>query len=63
MSGYLFFLSAVRDKVRNENPGSSVAKISQIAATMWKGMSQEEKNPYIEQSNQDKERYSKEKIL
>jgi hypothetical protein len=60
MSGFLFFLASTRKHYYQMYPNYNVGKISKVVAEKWKGMSDGEKAPFLRQSEQDKNRYSKE---
>ncbi|KAF9580838.1 hypothetical protein BGW38_002357 [Lunasporangiospora selenospora] len=55
--GFLFFRSGERAKIRQMNPNESIPA---VAAKMWNGMSQEEKEPWLQMAQQDKLRYAEE---
>jgi len=52
-----------REKVRESQPGISFGDIGRKMGEMWASMSLVEREPYIAQANQDKERYTKEKAV
>lgn len=60
MSGFLFFLSAMRPHVARQYPGYPVGPISQIIAKQWRGMSDEDRLPWLQKAEEDKARYARE---
>ncbi|KAI9318504.1 high mobility group box domain-containing protein [Dichotomocladium elegans] len=60
MSGFLFYLSAVRPQIAQRFPGSTVGPISKIIARQWRNMSNQERIPWLEKAEQDKARYAQE---
>ncbi|ORX97429.1 HMG-box [Basidiobolus meristosporus CBS 931.73] len=60
MSGFLFYLSAVRPQVAEQYPGSTVGPISKIIAHQWNSMSPEDRAPWEQKATEDKARYARE---
>ena len=60
LTGYFCFMNATRKQVKDKNPGDKVGDIAKKLGKMWKSMGDEEKKPYLEMSEKDKERYLKE---
>lgn len=60
MSGFLFFLSAMRPHVARQYPGFPVGPISQIIAKHWRAMTDEERLPWLQKAEEDKARYARE---
>ncbi|KAI7883194.1 HMG-box [Lichtheimia hyalospora FSU 10163] len=60
MSGFLFFLSAMRPHVARQYPGYPVGPISQIIAKEWRKMSDEDRLPWLQKAEEDKARYARE---
>ncbi|KAI9312393.1 high mobility group box domain-containing protein, partial [Dichotomocladium elegans] len=60
MSGFLFFLAAVRPRVAQQFPGSTVGPISKVIAAQWRDMSIEERIPWLQKADEDKARYARE---
>ncbi|KAF7728738.1 hypothetical protein EC973_005575 [Apophysomyces ossiformis] len=60
MSGFLFFLAAVRPQVARHFPGSTVGPISKAIASQWREMSDEERIPWLQKAELDKARYARE---
>jgi hypothetical protein len=63
MSGFLFYLSAMRKKYAKKYPKYGVGMLSKIVAQKWKELSDGEKEPFVKQSEMDKLRYSREMEL
>ncbi|KAI4321358.1 hypothetical protein MLD38_034750 [Melastoma candidum] len=57
MSGYNFFLQNENEKMKKSNPGISFGDASREIADKWRGMSVEEKEPYVAKALADKKRY------
>ena len=53
---YMFFVMKNKDRLNNEEKYLNIENIRELATT-WKNMSEEEKEPYIQLSKDDKERY------
>ncbi|KAI3417149.1 FACT complex subunit SSRP1 [Psidium guajava] len=60
MSGYNFFLQTESEKMKRSNPGLSFGDVSREIADKWRGMSAEEKEPYVAKAVADKKRYQDE---
>ncbi|ORY97701.1 high mobility group box domain-containing protein [Syncephalastrum racemosum] len=60
MSGFLFFLAAVRPHVARQLPGSTVGPISKVIASQWRDMSEEDRLPWLQKAEEDKARYARE---
>ncbi|KAK9687745.1 High mobility group [Basidiobolus ranarum] len=60
MSGFLFYLSAIRPQVAEQYPGSTVGPISKIIAHQWNLMAPEERAPWDQKAAEDKARYARE---
>ncbi|ORX84413.1 HMG-box [Basidiobolus meristosporus CBS 931.73] len=60
MSGFLFYLAAVRPQVAEQYPGSTVGPISKIIASQWNSMSPEKRLPWEQKASEDKARYARE---
>eukprot|EP00038_Savillea_parva_P012593 m.205690 g.205690 ORF g.205690 m.205690 type:complete len:354 (-) comp23040_c0_seq1:95-1156(-) len=58
---FLHFSRLQRPAVKESNPNMPVSKIVPYLSAMWRGMSDEEKRPYVEMTEQDKQRYAKER--
>ncbi|CEG80656.1 hypothetical protein RMATCC62417_14959 [Rhizopus microsporus] len=59
-SNYLFFCNAIRPQIEKEFPELVFAQKSRIYGERWRKLSDEEKKPYNEMAQQDRERYTKE---
>ena len=57
-SPYMIWLAETRDKIKKV--GMNSTSVAKEAGALWRGMSEEEKAPYIELSTQDKQRYERE---
>ncbi|KAG0167350.1 hypothetical protein DFQ28_006136 [Apophysomyces sp. BC1034] len=60
MSGFLFFLAAVRPQVARHFPGSTVGPISKAIASQWREMTDEDRIPWLQKAELDKARYARE---
>lgn len=60
MSAYLYYLASVYPKVSSEFPGSTVGPISKSISKTWHAMSPEERLPWTQKAEMDKERYARE---
>ena len=60
-SSYLFFCNKNRSeiikKLKKENSKFKIGDVQRILGSMWKELSEEEKQPYVNQSLEDKEVY------
>ena len=54
-SAYNFYVAEVRAKVKEENPDMKFGDISKKVGEMWKALSEEEKKPYQEMADKNKE--------
>lgn len=61
LSAYMFFSQDWRERVKAENPDAGFGDVGRLLGTKWKEMSEDEKKPYIEMANKDKERAETEK--
>ena len=63
-TGYLYFCNHKRPdimkRMRKKNEKINVGAIQKKLGKMWGAMSDDEKNPYVKQSDEDKERYKEE---
>ena len=59
-TAFFFYTASIREEVKNKNPGMRVGDLSKIHSEMWKALSDEEKQPFIDLNLKDKERYAKE---
>ncbi|KAL0036922.1 hypothetical protein WJX77_005063 [Trebouxia sp. C0004] len=58
-NAYMFFMADRRDAVKAETPGISVGDIAKVIGEMWRGLSEEEKKPFQDLANADKDRVAK----
>ena len=61
LSAYMFFSQDWRERVKAENPDAGFGDVGHLLGTKWKEMNEDEKKPYIEMANKDKERAETEK--
>ena len=54
-SSYLLFSNAKRDEIIKANPGIAFTDVGKKAGEMWKSLSDDQKKPYVDQSNAIKE--------
>ena len=59
-TAFFFYTSTIRNQVKEENPGKKVSELSKIHGGMWGALSDQEKEPFLLQNKEDKERYQKE---
>ncbi|EQC34885.1 hypothetical protein SDRG_07685 [Saprolegnia diclina VS20] len=57
-SAYFHFLAAKRPQAKAENPGATIGTIQKVLGTMWKELTPEDKEPYVQLALKDKERYT-----
>ena len=60
-SAYIFFCTSNRSAIKTENPDMKGKDITSELGTRWNNLTNEEKEPYQNQANDDKIRYTKEK--
>ena len=60
LSGYVFFSIEERPNILKEDPNIGFGDISKKLSEKWKSLSENEKIPYINKSNDDKERFKTE---
>ena len=53
-SPYIIFVTTMREQVKNEYPNASFGELGQIMGQMWASMSDQQKQPYVDQSNDEK---------
>jgi len=61
LSAYMFFSKDAREEVKQENPEAGFGDIGKLIGAKWSAMSEEDKAPYVEQAEADKERYAEAK--
>nr|XP_058945237.1 FACT complex subunit SSRP1-like [Pocillopora verrucosa] len=55
MSGYMLWLSEIREQIKGENPGISVTELSKVAGEKWKKI--EDKTKWQEMAKEAKKKY------
>ena len=60
LSAYIFFSQEVRDKMKAEHPEWNSTEIMKHVSSKWQHMSKEQKQPYNDLANKDKQRYDSE---
>lgn len=58
-NGYMFFTAEKRGAVTKANPTFKIGDIAKHIGALWRGMTDEEKEPYSTMASQDKIRYTK----
>ena len=58
---YFFYFKENNSKIKTENPEFNQKSVVAKIAADWKTLTEEQKQPYVEQSNKDKLRYNREK--
>ena len=56
-SSYIFFCKDMRESVKSENPGLKGTEITKEIAKLWKGLEEDDKGPFIEKAEADKQRF------
>lgn len=59
-SAYMFFVKENRAKVKEENPDLSFGELGKLMGEKYRNLTEEEKKPYLEAAEQDKERSKRE---
>ena len=59
-TAFFFYTSSIRADVTKKNPGKLVGELSKIFGQMWADLTDEEKQPFKDKNENDKERYAKE---
>lgn len=60
-TSYMFWSQEERPKLKEEHPHYTFADIARVLGQRWKELSEEEKQPYIDLSNTDRDRFVTEK--
>jgi len=60
LNGYLVYFNEERAGMRAQNPNIGFGELTKIIAAKWKELPTEAKQKYINEADQDKERYEKE---
>ena len=63
LSAFFFFCHEARPKLRAENPGATISELAKKLGAKWQLLSDEEKAPFAESAQKDKERYAREMEL
>lgn len=61
LSAYMFFVKDWRERIKEENPDAAFGEIGKLMGAKWKEMSDEDKQPYVEQAEEDKARAEKDR--
>ncbi|EFJ38483.1 hypothetical protein SELMODRAFT_73858 [Selaginella moellendorffii] len=62
LSSYFLWCNDQREKVRAQNPNAGIKELSSIFGELWKSVSEEEKKPYEEIYQKNKEEYLKQLV-
>jgi len=57
MSSFMFFSNANRDSLRTQKPDLKFTEVGKALSQMWKEITSDEKQKYIDMAEKDKERY------
>lgn len=57
LNGYVRFLNANRERIKNENSHLSFAEVTKKLASQWSSMEMKEKKVYLDEANKEKEEY------
>ena len=60
MSAFLYFSNSKRQEMQRDNPDMKITAISAKLGEIWREMTDEEKEPYVKKSKEDRDRYHKE---
>lgn len=60
LNGFMFFAKDKRESIVQENPEAKPTEITKLMGEAWRGMSDAEKQPYLDMRDKDKIRYEKE---
>lgn len=61
VTSFMLYSNEVRPKVRKDFPELKITEVAKKISEMWNALSDDEKKPYTEKANKDKERYEREK--
>jgi hypothetical protein len=61
LSAWIYFTTAKRPEVKEQNPGKKTTELTTIMSEMWRDYTDEQKQPYKDMEIADKKRYQKEK--
>lgn len=59
-TAFFYYTASIREEVKANNPGKAVGELSKIYGQMWADLSEEERAPFQEKNEKDKERYAAE---
>lgn len=59
-NAFTYFLREKKEELHEEHPELSMAEIMSVVAKQWRGLSAEDKQQYIDASEEDRERYKRE---
>eukprot|EP00759_Apiculatamorpha_spiralis_P027822 PhF_6_TR30534/c0_g1_i1/m.44787 len=57
LSAYLYFCEAQRHRAKADHPSASMTDLSKILGTMWKELSEESRQCYVDMAMADRQRY------
>ena len=57
VNAFIGFVQAQKERISKEHPKISIAEITSIASKEWKDMTQEEKQPYIDEFERRQQGY------
>ena len=57
MSPFLFFSNEKRGQIQAANPNMKITEVSAKLGEIWRDMTDEEKEPYVQKSREDRNRY------
>lgn len=60
VSSYICYCNEQRPAVRQKNPNMPITEVAKLLGTMWKALSDKQKEKYAKLANQDKARYENE---
>lgn len=62
-ASYLFFQCTMRSYFQKKNPGAPQSELMTQLGEAWRGMSDEEREPYVQLANEEARQYEKERLL
>lgn len=60
ITSFFAFINQNRERIKKENPDTSVCEIGKLAGQEWKALTDDEKKEYDKYIEEDRERYEKE---
>ena len=57
MSAFLYFSLGRRTRIRTENPDMKNTEVSRILGEMWRNLSDEDRQPFVDQEKSEREKY------